>query len=220
MLSKSHLVSICTLAALTAGCSSADKSTVTPEYTGNVDPIVGVEPEEASDLGRDDLDNGTPLPHFDEDGYYEMVEIVHFKTPPVPPTAAAVPQPAELEVSLMVEPTLADACGLPKPGVKFETDSAEIAESKHPLLSALAACLQMTPLDDDRLVITGYADPRGSDYYNRELGLDRANAVGEALVESGLRRARFDTYSRGESMASEDPADWATDRRVSIRLDS
>ncbi|MCR9161572.1 MAG: OmpA family protein [Nannocystaceae bacterium] len=219
MLSKSHFVTICTIAALTAGCSSADKGSVTPEYMSNTDPIVGADPEEASDLSREELDDGTALPHFDEDGYYEMVEIVRFEYPPVPPTAATVPAPTDLEVSLMIEPTLADACGLPKPGVKFETDSAKVKESKHPMLTMLALCLQMSPLDDDRLVITGYADPRGTEYYNRELGLDRANAVGEALIESGLAKSRFDTYSRGESMASEDPEDWSKDRRVSIRLD-
>ncbi len=194
---------------------------MTPEYTGNTAPVTGVEPEDASELSQSDLTNGSPKPHFDEDGYYEMVEVVRFSTPPVPPTAGTVPttEPADLEVSLMVEPTLADACGLPEPGVKFETDSAEIRDSKHPLLAALAACLQMSPLDDDRLVITGYADPRGSEYYNRELGLDRANAVGEALIESGLAKPRFETYSRGEATASDDPEAWANERRVSIRLD-
>jgi outer membrane protein OmpA-like peptidoglycan-associated protein len=121
-------------------------------------------------------------------------------------------------VRLVFAGSLAQACG-EAPRVHFEVDSAKVRDVAEDKLSDLARCLNEGPLEGDPITITGHADPRGTDEYNRSLGLDRANAVAQELVARGVDASRFDTYSLGEFLASEHPEDWDTDRRVVIRLD-
>jgi len=170
----------------------------------------------AAELDPSERTDGAPKPEFDEEGTYEMVKRYPSNTPGVPATALLVPA---TEDAVMIDPTLAAACDLPAPKVYFATDSANLRDSADEALDSLCACLQAPPLDDEPLVLVGRADPRGTDAYNRELGLDRANAVAAALQARGLSKDRITTYSRGEADASDDPDTWQQDRRVRIRLD-
>jgi outer membrane protein OmpA-like peptidoglycan-associated protein len=123
------------------------------------------------------------------------------------------------DVAVFVDPTLAAACGIAQPEVRFASGSAELKDDANGTLEKLSECLQAPPLADAYLSITGHSDPRGTEEYNSELGLDRADAVGDALERLGIDGARIDTYSMGERMASESPAKWASERRVVIALD-
>jgi outer membrane protein OmpA-like peptidoglycan-associated protein len=123
------------------------------------------------------------------------------------------------DVAVFVDPTLAAACGIAQPEVRFAFDSTELRDDANGTLEKLSKCLQTPPLADAYLSITGHTDPRGTEEYNSELGLDRADAVGDALERLGLDGARIDTYSMGERMASDSPAEWASERRVVIALD-
>lgn len=166
----------------------------------------------ARELDRGELSDGVAVPHFDDDGYYEMVEVII-----IPSLGDERPQTAEVQLSL--DPKLVEACGVDRLDVKFATDSARVPRSKSGLLEHLADCLNEKPLDDDYLQIVGYTDPRGSKDYNSELGLVRADAVASVLIQHGVTDERIDTYSLGEAVASDDPKHWPQDRKVTIRLD-
>jgi len=194
------------LALLSLGLASCrQESTSTPPPTPG-------ELAAASQLNRGELSDGVAVPYFDEDGYYEMVEVIF-----VPAQGEAPARTAEVQISL--DPKLVKACGLPRADVSFATDSARIPRSKTGMLEHLADCLNKSPLDDDYLQIVGYTDPRGAAEYNRELGLVRADAVASVLIEHGVTKARIDTYSLGEAVATNDPQHWPSERKVTIRLD-
>ena len=123
-------------------------------------------------------------------------------------------------VEVFIDPTLRDACGIAQPKLYFEVDSAEVMNKGDRTMKMLADCLNERPLEGDPLQITGYADPRGTEEYNRELGLDRADAVAGILTSNGVAADRIDTYSWGEAKASDDPDDWSKDRKVVVMLDS
>ena len=134
-----------------------------------------------------------------------------------PPTIEAPVVYTSVEV--FIDPTLQDACGIAQPKLYFNVDSADVMNKGDRSMAMLADCLNERPLDGDPVQITGYADPRGTESYNRELGLDRANAVARILMANGVAADRIDTYSWGEAQASDDPDDWSTDRKVVVMLD-
>jgi outer membrane protein OmpA-like peptidoglycan-associated protein len=117
-----------------------------------------------------------------------------------------------------LEPTLSAACGWDKPTVFFATDSAKVGLVGDIKMDLLATCLNNETLGDDPLVITGYADERGTDAHNRQLGLERANAVKEDLVKAGVDASRIETYSKGEYFVDGEGT-LQDDRRVVIKLD-
>ena len=122
-------------------------------------------------------------------------------------------------VEVFIDPTLEDACGIESPKLYFDVDSAEVMNKGDRMMKMLASCLNDHPLEGDPVEITGYADPRGPETYNRALGLERANAVAEVLIDAGVESERIDTYSWGEAKASDEPEDWSTDRKVVVKLD-
>lgn len=139
--------------------------------------------------------------------------------PPLQPTPQLNDEPVHADTAIMVEPSILAACGMSQPTAYFAFDSAKVSSGFDPMLRILVDCMSDYPLDDARLNITGHADPRGPEEYNRELGLERANAVARELGSYGFDLERVDTYSWGESQAPEDPEQWDEARRVVIRLD-
>ncbi len=117
-----------------------------------------------------------------------------------------------------VEPTLSEACGWEGPTMYFSTDSAKLGLVADVKVEALATCLKQDALRDEPVIVVGYADERGDEYYNLELGLERANKVKKALVGEGVSADRVETYSRGEYMDDPDDALQA-DRRALVKLD-
>ena len=82
--------------------------------------------------------------------------------------------------------------------VQFAFDSAEILPSARAQLDALAAGVQMLP-ETTRVVIEGHTDAAGSDTYNEQLSLRRAQAVKRYLVAAhGIDASRLRAMGLGE----------------------
>lgn len=122
--------------------------------------------------------------------------------------------------SLIVAENILVACGIDRREAYFPYDSAKLRDGAEQLLEEVAACFEDGPMSEEALEITGHADPRGSDEYNRELGADRAESVADFLNREGVEAARLDTMSMGERFASDDPDQWRYDRKVVLELAS
>ena len=112
----------------------------------------------------------------------------------------------------------ADQLGL---DVSFRTDDDGIsAQDVAPLLKlgALAASLP-----EASVRVAGYTDPRGSDAYNQELSLRRAQSVAAMLTASGVpcERIVIEAHGRGEAAAAAggDADGYALLRRVTVRVE-
>jgi outer membrane protein OmpA-like peptidoglycan-associated protein len=146
------------------------------------------------------------------------------------PVRGEPPIAAEAEWSLDDEPPqwrithvyidvgLAEICGIAEAETHFDYDSAELDRQAEARVEALGECFTSGPLRDRELVLVGHTDPRGSDAYNRELGMSRAESVAQALQREGVSPARIDLASRGAAKAGDDPEAWDDDRRVDVRL--
>jgi peptidoglycan-associated lipoprotein len=75
------------------------------------------------------------------------------------------------------------------------------------------------------ITVEGFADPAGSRSYNRKLGMQRANAVRDFLVSSGLAADQVRAVSYGEDsnrqvVKGASHARGADNRRVSLTVDA
>lgn len=123
-----------------------------------------------------------------------------------------------LETEPLVAPSLSRACGWEEPNVFFSSGDSQVGLMGEVKMSALATCLNDDILADERVVVTGFADPRGQHDENLELGLERAEAAKSELVAEGVASDRIDTYSRGEYVADGDDQ-FLEHRRVVVELD-
>ena len=101
--------------------------------------------------------------------------------------------------------------------VSFDFNSASIKPSFHSPLNKIADIMNRYP--QTQIVIAGHTDSVGSEKYNLELSLRRANAVADYLVSQGVSMARLSTEGRGElqPIATNDTAAGrAQNRRVEI----
>jgi outer membrane protein OmpA-like peptidoglycan-associated protein len=103
--------------------------------------------------------------------------------------------------------------------VLFRTDSADIEAELAPGLDRLARVLLKHPTA--RIVLSGYADARGSTTHNQNLSRTRAEGVRHYLVEVGIASERIDTEAYGETRARagvNDREAQVFDRRVTISI--
>ena len=105
-------------------------------------------------------------------------------TPPPAPVAKA-PSPTEMD---LFNSNVKD--------VYFDYDSYDIKPDQQSALQADAAFLKQNP--GIGFTIEGHCDERGSTEYNLALGDNRANAVKNALVQSGVDASRIKTISYGK----------------------
>ena len=97
----------------------------------------------------------------------------------------------------------------------FAFDSSEISASDMDLIEAHARFLAEHP--DQRIIIEGHTDDRGSAEYNLALGQRRAQAVLQALELSGAAADQLRAVSYGEEQPAEfgtSEAVWAANRRA------
>ncbi len=103
--------------------------------------------------------------------------------------------------------------------VSFRTDDDSVrVQAMTPLLKlgALAASMPQA-----RLHVAGFADARGSEAWNQDLSLRRAENVAAVLAAAGLPRERMLVEAHGKSEAGSADGDldaYALERRVSVRL--
>lgn len=95
-----------------------------------------------------------------------------------------------------------EAAAIPPAFIHFATGSAGLpATGSHPVLDLVLSRLQQEP--DLRLEIRGYTDNRGDPAVNRRLSLQRAQAVRDWLVASGIDTGRLEVRGLGDA----DPID-------------
>lgn len=104
---------------------------------------------------------------------------------------------------------------------KFPFDSASTYAQDREQLAALATCLNSPGMRQRTLRLVGRADPRGSDGYNAKLGLKRAEAIRQLLIENGIADGRIQIVSEGERGAKGDSEETAAgyDRRVDVVIE-
>ncbi|HSD95686.1 MAG TPA: OmpA family protein [Sulfuricaulis sp.] len=145
----------------------------------------------------------------------------HLLPPPVaeaPPQAEpAAPPAAEIAA---IEPRPEPISIAEKAQFGFD-QTALRAEDKQRLNEAL---VQIKNLPEDATIqITGYTDNVGSEEYNKDLSMRRAQAAQEYLVSNGVDQKRIVLSGMGESnpIASNDTADGrAMNRRVEVVAES
>lgn len=98
--------------------------------------------------------------------------------------------------------------------VFFAFDSSEIRPTAREVLDRQAAWMAQYP--QNRLVIEGHCDERGTREYNLALGERRANAVRQYLISRGVAANRLSTISYGKERPvafGNNEAAWAQNRR-------
>ncbi len=99
----------------------------------------------------------------------------------------------------------------------FDFDRAVLHPSDLPGLRRAARCL--TALPDERTLVAGNCDERGTVQYNVALGFRRAHAVAKYMEDMGVPTAQLSEVSYGKELpickrASE--SCWATNRRTDV----
>ena len=128
--------------------------------------------------------------------------------PPAPVVAQAPPiEPAPLKKKIVLR------------GVHFDFNKATIRADAQPILDEAVATLQQE--GGVAVIAEGYTDSIGSDTYNAQLSLQRANAVRDYLTRGGIAADRISVEGFGKShpVASNATADGrAQNRRVELRI--
>lgn len=117
---------------------------------------------------------------------------------------------AELEARLAeIAQTRRDEAGLvvTLPGIYFDTGKSVLKPGARESLSRIASNLRESGASFT-ITIIGHTDSVGSDSYNQQLSMDRASAVRDHLVASGLSSSAMIVEGRGETapVASNDTA--------------
>jgi outer membrane protein OmpA-like peptidoglycan-associated protein len=101
---------------------------------------------------------------------------------------------------------------------KFPFDSAETYAQDKVQLEAFAACLNSDEMKDRKLLLVGRADPAGTADYNDELGMKRALAIKQILMDAGIAEGRLEIATEGKRGALGDDPAYARgyDRRVDV----
>ncbi|HEY1100456.1 MAG TPA: OmpA family protein [Myxococcota bacterium] len=129
---------------------------------------------------------------------------------------------ADMDVMTMsgvdVDSSLASLCGVDNNKVFFKFDSAQITPEAKERLDGIATCVLTGAAAGRHIIVVGRTDPKGTDDYNTQLGMSRAESVANYLKGQGVVNSRVETRSRGSEDASPDSWGWSYDRRVSILL--
>jgi OmpA-OmpF porin, OOP family len=143
--------------------------------------------------------------------------------PTVATVAAPIPAPVAakpLDTSFKVSEAVRVKCNLPDTPTdspQFDFDQADLRPRGMGILDDIATCLQKGSMKGEGVIVTGHTDPRGSDSYNEDLGMRRANTARDYLVSKGIASADITVTSRGKLDATgDDAAGWQLDRRIAI----
>lgn len=103
--------------------------------------------------------------------------------------------------------------------VHFRTDSEQLEAYEVQRLSKLARVLQAHPTW--QVILSGHADPRGSESYNDVLSQRRVQAVQSHLMRAGVAAERFQTEALGERQPFnqvQDRESYPFERQVQVRF--
>lgn len=131
-------------------------------------------------------------------------------------------QKANLATGVNVSDELRQQCQLPEAPAdapKFDYDQAALTPVGRETLERVARCLSEGPMQGRPVTIIGHADPRGTEQYNLELSMSRAQAARDFLTANGVPADQIQVVARGEGEAQgTSEAGWALDRRVDIEV--
>jgi peptidoglycan-associated lipoprotein len=136
--------------------------------------------------------------------------------PPPPPTTNPPPPPrsdaGNADKAAQRVATMSDR-------IHFDYDKSDVKPEDTGKLDAKAQLLkQFAAL---RIRVTGHCDERGSDQYNIALGMRRATAAKNYLVQLGIDASRIDVASLGREVPADpghDEAAWAQNRRDEFEI--
>jgi outer membrane protein OmpA-like peptidoglycan-associated protein len=101
--------------------------------------------------------------------------------------------------------------------VLFRTGSAEITPDIAHQIQVLAQAVSKSP--ELKIRVDGYADPRGTIDTNMKLSQDRADAVRDLLLASGISDEALEVNAYGKSQSTAQDSDgYALERRVRLTL--
>ncbi len=106
-----------------------------------------------------------------------------------------------------------------KGDVTFDTNSAVVRPGLYSEINRVAGILNQYPNTFVR--VEGHTDSRGSDEYNRELSIRRANAVKNLLLQRGVADSRIEVVGFGETVpvaTNDTEAGRQKNRRVEIKI--
>ena len=104
-------------------------------------------------------------------------------------------------------------------GVNFAFDKSDLLPESYPVLDQAVKLLNDKP--DVKVEIEGYTDYIGTEAYNQELSLDRAQTVKTYLVSKGIASSRLTTvgYGKTNPVANNDTDEGrAMNRRIVFRI--
>lgn len=83
--------------------------------------------------------------------------------------------------------------------IQFDFDSAKLQESSKPLLDNLVAAMKTDRLMNVRFKVEGHTDAKGSESYNQNLSMRRAESVVNYMAEKGIEKERMEGIGKGFS---------------------
>jgi outer membrane protein OmpA-like peptidoglycan-associated protein len=83
--------------------------------------------------------------------------------------------------------------------VQFDFDSARLQESAKPLLNNLASAMKSDRLMNLKFSVEGHTDAKGTEAYNMNLSLKRAQSVVQYLIDNGVEPDRLGGIGKGFS---------------------
>jgi peptidoglycan-associated lipoprotein len=89
--------------------------------------------------------------------------------------------------------------------VYFQFDKSAVDKTERAKIDKVAEYLKGNP--NDKMVVEGYCDWRGTTEYNLALGDRRANGVKQRLLDDGVDPARVQTLSHGDLLATENASE-------------
>ena len=106
-----------------------------------------------------------------------------------------------------------------KGDVTFDTNSTVLRPGLQSEINRVAGVLNQYP--NTLVRVEGHTDSRGSDAYNMDLSIRRANAVKTLLVQRGIADSRIDAIGYGKTMpvaTNDTEAGRQRNRRVEIKI--
>jgi OOP family OmpA-OmpF porin len=83
--------------------------------------------------------------------------------------------------------------------IQFDFDSAKLQESSKPLLDNLVTAMKTDRLMNIRFKVEGHTDAKGSENYNQNLSMRRAESVVTYMADKGIEKVRMESIGKGFS---------------------
>ena len=106
---------------------------------------------------------------------------------------------------------------LSKQVIYFEIDSSQVKQDYVSVVAAHARYLASHP--NQRVILAGHADERGSSEYNIALGEQRSKSVERMMRSQGVTGSQLEVVSYGEEKpvaSGHDESAWSQNRRVEV----